>query len=154
VSRAEGYSLFFYGSLRAHEVRVAVLGKDFCSEQMQDACLEGYQPRCVVGAHYPMLVEQRGGLSIGLLVQNISDEAMRLLDDFEGVHYHRVLVDVRISGGLHRAEIYRPDATLTAGDVWHYERWRLKDMASFFADDFALSGVNVPRPLPVKSVDR
>ena len=39
MSRAAGHSLFFYGSLRAHEVRVAVLGEDFKSEQMQDASL-------------------------------------------------------------------------------------------------------------------
>ena len=151
MSRAAGHSLFFYGSLRAHEVRVAVLGEDFGSEQMQDASLEGYEPRCVVGAHYPMLAEYEDGLSIGLLVKNVSDEALRMLDEFEGVHYHRALVDVRITGGSHRAEIYRPDEALVAGGVWHYDAWRLNDMASFFADDFELSGVTAPRPLPIKT---
>ena len=140
----QGYSLFFYGSLRASEVRGALLGNDILPEQMQDANLNGYEPRCVVGAHYPMLVAHDAGLCVGLLVRGLSEQSVTVLDAFEGAHYRRAPVEVNISGGTAIAEVYLPDNTLTAGPVWHYDAWRLHGMGSFFADDFKCSGINAP----------
>ena len=138
------YSLFFYGSLRASEVRRAVLGSDIRPEQMQDGNLNGYEPRCVVGAHYPMLVAQKTGLCVGLLVRELSIQSVTVLDAFEGAHYRRAPVEVNISGGTTIAEVYLPDNTLTAGPIWHYDAWRLHGMASFFSDDFECSGIKTP----------
>ena len=144
MTNAHGFLLFFYGSLRASEVRVALLGRDFLPEQMQDAYLNGYEPRCVVGTHYPMLVAQDRGLCIGLLVRGLSEQCVKVLDAFEGAHYRRSSVEVNISGGTAIAEVYLPDNTLTEGPVWHYDAWRSHGMASFFADNFERPSINAP----------
>ena len=87
----------FYGTLRAAEIRSAVLGYDLPTGQLTDAVLENYQVRRVEGALYPfgprLLVK-----AVGLLATSLDRLAIQMLDQFEGNHYNRSALRLHCSG--------------------------------------------------------
>ena len=88
------FTLFFYGTLRAAEIRSAVLGHDLPTGHLTDAVLENYQVRRVKGALYPLLVPAAGEKAIGLLATSLDRQAIQMLDQFEGNHYNRAALQV------------------------------------------------------------
>lgn len=136
--------LFFYGTLRAAEVRRAVLGSDLPSGQLQQAVLSGYEIRRVDGALYPMLVACSGGLVNGLLATGLDASSVGKLDQFEGVHYQRVSLDVATAKGLQAADVYLPDQQMIAAELWDFDSWSKHDMTLFLKREFNLKGVRPP----------
>ena len=138
------FTLFFYGTLRAAEIRSAVLGNDLPTGHLTDAVLENYQVRRVKGALYPLLVPAAGEKAIGLLATNLDRLAIQMLDQFEGHHYNRSALQVYTAGGFVEAEVYLPDDTLSAAESWDFERWYKHDMTPFLKQDFRQEGVRPP----------
>ncbi len=138
------FTLFFYGTLRAAEIRSAVLGDDLPTGHLTDAVLENYQVRRVQGALYPLLVPAAGEKAIGLLATNLDRLAIQILDQFEGHHYNRSALQVSTGAGLVKAEVYLPDDTLLAAESWDFERWYKHDMTAFLQQDFRKEGVRPP----------
>ena len=100
------FTLFFYGTLRAAEIRSAVLGYDLPTGQLTDAVLENYQVRRVKGAFYPLLVPAAGEKAIGLLATSLDRLAIQMLDQFEGNHYNRSALQVHTAAGFVEADVY------------------------------------------------
>ncbi len=136
--------MFFYGTLRAAEIRAAVLGYDLPTGHLTDAVLENYQVRRVKGALYPLLVPAAGETAIGLLATNLDRQAIQMLDQFEGQHYNRSALQVYTAAGFVEAEMYLADNTLLAAESWDFERWYKHDMTAFLQQDFRQGGVRSP----------
>ncbi len=137
-------TMFFYGSLRAAEIRSAVLGDDLQAAHLTDAFLENYQVRRVRGALYPMLVAATGERAAGLVATGLNRQAVQILDQFEGQHYSRSALQVHTSAGLVKADVYLPDDTLLASEPWDFDSWYKHDMTTFLQQDFRLEGVRPP----------
>ena len=138
------FTLFFYGTLRAAEIRSAVLGYDLPTGQLTDAVLENYQVRRVEGALYPLLVPAAGEKAIGLLATSLDRLAIQMLDQFEGNHYNRSALQVHTAAGFVEADVYLPDDTLLAAESWDFDRWYKNDMTAFLQQDFRQEGVRPP----------
>ena len=137
-------TLFFYGTLRAAEVRSAVLGDDLPAAHLTDAVLENYQVKRVHGALYPMLVAAAGEKAAGLVATGLNRQAIQKLDQFEGPHYSRTALQVLTATGLVEADIYLPHDKLSAAEPWNFDSWYKHDMTTFLQQDFRLEGVRPP----------
>ena len=139
-------NLFFYGTLKAEQVRQAVLGTHHATLRIVPATLTGYEVRQVAGALYPMIVaSDHANIVSGLIIYDVDSESLALLDRFEGVHYQRAQVGVMTENSEEQAEIYIPDDTMIPAGLWDFDSWVNQDMARFFAEDFAPEGVARPR---------
>ena len=139
-------NLFFYGTLKAEQVRQAVLGTHHATLRIAPATLTGYEVRQVAGALYPMIVvSDHANIVSGLIIYDVDSESLALLDRFEGVHYQRAQVGVMTENSEEQAEIYIPDDTMIPAGLWDFDSWVNQDMARFFAEDFAPEGVARPR---------
>ena len=119
------YAMFFYGTLRAIEVREAVLGKDIDKHKSNKAIIYKHQVYKVMNANYPLITYTNNSQDKveGLLVHNISEEELKKLDVFEGKNYFRAKVQVEVHGQLFNVEIYMPDKTMELDQIWDYEDW-------------------------------
>ena len=100
------FTLFFYGTLRAAEIRSAVLGYDLATGHLTNAVLKNYQVRRVKGALYPLLVPAAGEKATGLLATSLDRLAIQMLDQFEGHHYNRSALQVCTAAGFVEADVY------------------------------------------------
>lgn len=138
------FTLFFYGTLRAAEVRSAVLGDDLPAAHLTDAILENYQARRVQGALYPMLVATPGERAAGLVATGLDRQALKMLDQFEGPNYSRSALRVCTSAGFVKADIYLPNHMLSAAEPWDFDSWAKHDMTAFLQQDCRYGGVRPP----------
>ena len=138
------FTLFFYGTLRAAEIRSAVLGYDLPASHLTDAVLENYEVRRVQGARYPLLIAAPGESAPGLVATGLDRHAIQMLDQFEGQHYSRFALQVNTGAGLVKADVYLPDDALLAADSWDFDSWYKHDMTAFLQQDFRHDGVRPP----------
>ena len=137
-------TLFFYGTLRAREIRSAVLGDDLPAIRLTNAVLENYQVRRVLGTLYPMLVAVAGKRVAGLVATGLDKQAIEMLDQFEGQNYRRSALQVQTAAGLVKADVYLPNAKLSAAEPWDFDSWYKHDMTTFLKQDFRHEGVRPP----------
>jgi gamma-glutamylcyclotransferase (GGCT)/AIG2-like uncharacterized protein YtfP len=137
------YSLFFYGTLRASEVRKAVLGEDIDYHETTNGFLTHYKVFQVKDANYPLIkfTNNEEDVVKGLLIYNISSDELNKLDKFEGINYFRQYVKINVAGKLYNSQIYIPDKNLLHSEPWDYEKWYNNDMQNFFNNEFDLNGV-------------
>jgi len=135
------YSLFFYGTLRAEEVRQAVIGeKKF---NISPAILQKYKVYKVKNANYPLIkfTNNESDKVQGILLMDLTMEEINKLDQFEGEHYFRQFVKINKDDKIYDVQIYMPDKTLIAEETWDFNYWYQNNMNDFFANEFDLSGV-------------
>jgi gamma-glutamylcyclotransferase (GGCT)/AIG2-like uncharacterized protein YtfP len=137
------YAMFFYGTLRAIEVREAVLGKDIGKHKSNKAIIYKHQVYKVMNANYPLITYTNNSQDKveGLLVHNISEEELKKLDAFEGKNYFRAKAQVEVHGQLFNVEIYMPDKTMELDQIWDFEDWYKNNMEDFFKKEFNINGV-------------
>ena len=137
------YSLFFYGTLKASEVRKAVLGENIEYHEATNGFLTHYKVFQVKDANYPLIkfTNNEEDVVKGLLIYNISSDELNKLDKFEGINYFRQYVKINVAGNLYDSQIYIPNKNLVHGEPWDYENWYNNDMQSFFNNEFDLNGV-------------
>ena len=137
------YAMFFYGTLRALEVREAVLGKDIDKHKSNKAIIYKHQVYKVMNVNYPLITYTNNSQDKveGLLVHNISEEELKKLDVFEGKNYFRAKVQVEVHGQLFNVEIYMPDKTMGLDQIWDFEDWYKNNMEDFFKKEFNINGV-------------
>ena len=138
-------ALFFYGTLKAAEVREAVLGYSVPARQLQLARLPGFQVRRVAGAFYPMLIEAAPDAIVeGVIMTVTNRQDLDRLDRFEGADYQRVEVSAICADGPRPVQTYQPAPHLKAAELWDFQRWYETDLDNFLAQDFNLDGVRRP----------
>tara|TARA_B110000196_G_scaffold285007_1_gene267854 strand:+ start:1727 stop:2554 length:828 start_codon:yes stop_codon:yes gene_type:complete len=137
------YAMFFYGTLRAIEVREAVLGKDIDKHKSDKAIIYKHQVYKVMNANYPLITYTNNSQDKveGLLVHNISEEELKKLDAFEGKNYFRAKAQVEVHGQLFNVEIYMPDKTMELDQIWDFEDWYKNNIEDFFKKEFNINGV-------------
>jgi|GEM_PF-480224 len=137
------YSLFFYGTLKASEVRKAVLGENIEYHEATNGFLTHYKVFQVKDANYPLIKFTNNEKDVvkGLLIYNISSDELNKLDKFEGINYFRQYVKINVAGKLYNSQIYIPDKNLLHSEPWDYEKWYNNDMQNFFNNEFDLNGV-------------
>ena len=143
VNSRKKYAMFFYGTLRAIEVREAVLGKDIDKHKSNKAILYKHQVYKVMNANYPLIAYTNNSQDKveGLLVHNISEEELKKLDTFEGKNYFRAKAQVEVHGQLFNVEIYMPDKIMELDQIWDFEDWYKNNMEDFFKKEFNINGV-------------
>ena len=137
------YAMFFYGTLRAIEVREAVLGKDIDKHKTNKAIIYKHQVYKVMNVNYPLITYTNNSQDKveGLLVHNISEEELKKLDAFEGKNYFRAKAQVEVHGQLFNVEIYMPDKTMGLDQIWDFDDWYKNNMEDFFKKKFNINGV-------------
>ena len=137
------YSLFFYGTLRASEVRKAVLGENIECHETTNGFLTHFKVFQVKDANYPLIkfTNNEEDVVQGLLIYNISLDELNKLDKFEGINYFRQYVKINVAGNLYDSQIYIPNKNLVHSEPWDYEKWYNNDMQNFFNNEFDLNGV-------------
>ena len=143
VNSIKKYAMFFYGTLRAIEVREAVLGKDIDKHKSDKAIIYKHQVYKVMNANYPLITYTNNSQDKveGLLVHNISEEELKKLDVFEGKNYFRAKVQVEVHGQLFNVEIYMPDKTIESDQIWDFEDWYKNNIEDFFKKEFNINEV-------------
>ena len=105
--------VFTYGSLMCADIMTAVCGVKSSS---QSAVLRDYCRYSVAGAETP-----------GIVYRNVSDAALRRLDDFEGEYYQRKNIELGLEGGevLHaQTYVFRPEFQYLLADwPWSFEHF-------------------------------
>ena len=137
------YAMFFYGTLRAIEVREAVLGKDIDKHKSNKAIIYKHQVYKVMNANYPLISYTNNSQDKveGLLVHNISEAELKKLDAFEGKNYFRAKAQVEVHGQLFNVEIYMPDKTMESDQIWDFDDWYKNNIEDFFKKEFNINGV-------------
>ncbi len=137
------YAMFFYGTLRAIEVREAVLGKDIDKHKSNKAIIYKHQVYKVMNANYPLITYTNNSQDKveGLLVHNISEAELKKLDAFEGKNYFRAKAQVEVHGQLFNVEIYMPDKTMESDQIWDFDDWYKNNIEDFFKKEFNINGV-------------
>ena len=137
------YAMFFYGTLRAIEVREAVLGKDIDKHKSNKAIIYKHQVYKVMNANYPLITYTNNSQDKveGLLVHNISEAELKKLDAFEGKNYFRAKTQVEVHGQLFNVEIYMPDKTMESDQIWDFDDWYKNNIEDFFKNEFNINGV-------------
>ena len=143
VKSIKKYAMFFYGTLRALEVREAVLGKDIDKHKSNKAIIYKHQVYKVMNVNYPLITYTNNSQDKveGLLVHNISEEELKKLDAFEGKNYFRAKAQVEVHGQLFNVEIYMPDKTMGLDQIWDFDDWYKNNMEDFFKKEFNINGV-------------
>ena len=128
--------LFFYGTLRDHEVREAVIGERAKQLNLVDGYLIGYRLYRVKNTNYPLIVRDKlsSNKINGLVAMGLDKQLIRKLDMFEGKNYSRAEVSVfrNIDNEKIMAEIYVPKKTLQYTEGWTYENWHKYQRKFFF----------------------
>ena len=138
-------ALFFYGTLKAPEVREAVLGYQVPESQLELAQLFGFEVWRVAGAFYPMLVDAAPDAVVeGIIMKVTSRRDLDRLDRFEGADYQRIEASAICAGRPCPVQIYRPAQHLKAAELWDFQRWYKTDLNNFLTQDFHLDGVRRP----------
>ena len=137
------YAMFFYGTLRAIEVREAVLGKDIDKHKSNKAIIYKHQVYKVMNANYPLITYTNNSQDKveGLLVHNISEAELKKLDAFEGKNYFRAKAQVEVHGQLFNVEIYMPDKTMESDQIWDFDDWYKNNIEDFFKKEFNINWV-------------
>jgi gamma-glutamylcyclotransferase (GGCT)/AIG2-like uncharacterized protein YtfP len=143
VKSIKKYAMFFYGTLRAIEVREAVLGKDIDKHKTNKAIIYKHQVYKVMNVNYPLITYTNNSQDKveGLLVHNISEEELKKLDAFEGKNYFRAKAQVEVHGQLFNVEIYMPDKTMELDQIWDFEDWYKNNIEDFFKKEFNINRV-------------
>ena len=128
--------LFFYGTLRDHEVREAVIGDRAKQLNLVDGYLIGHKLFRVRNTNYPLIVKDNSSSNKinGLVAMGLDKQVIRKLDMFEGKNYSRAEVSVfrNIDNEKIMAEIYVPKKTLQYTEGWTYENWHKYQRKFFF----------------------
>ncbi len=90
------YNLFVYGTLMWEETQRALLGR---SPETMDALLYDYKRLKVRGESYPGIRKSPGSSVRGKLLLRLTEEELRVLDQYEGEEYERTEVKVKTPDG-------------------------------------------------------
>jgi nudix-type nucleoside diphosphatase (YffH/AdpP family) len=116
-------SVFIYGSLQDDVLRGRLLGRNV---PVTLAHLPGYEVREHKGAPLPAIVPAAGGITHGLLLNDLSTAEMARLDAYElPFDYKPVAVDVHVGDTIVTTQVYLPGPSVDVSDrLWSLARWQ------------------------------
>ena len=127
--------LFTYGSLMFPQVWQSIVS-DPCDRA--PALLDGYCRRCIADEEYPGILPAEGASVEGVVYFDLSPEAFRRLDTFEGEQYLRTTAPLLLADGTTLdAEVYvirDAYASLLTEHAWSPERFEKIGLKRFVAE--------------------
>jgi gamma-glutamylcyclotransferase (GGCT)/AIG2-like uncharacterized protein YtfP len=126
------YDLFVYGSLQEPEVVYVLLNRvpDHVS-----AVLSGFHRFRLKGRVYPTILPDGTGKVNGKVLKGITDDELKMLDEFEDVEYDRKTVEVMLTDTSEKLQVEtyvwknKDDPDLYG--EWDFEEWRQHDKEDF-----------------------
>ena len=117
------HTLFFYGTLRDADVLGMVLGDEIAT--LTPAVLNDHVAMAVAGETFPIIAAKPGGQALGLLAENLSDEAVARLNYFElGFGYELRWLPVVAGDRECNAQVYFcPPGLFDTDGEWDFARW-------------------------------
>ena len=94
--------VFTYGSLMFAPVWGKLVTGDYLATK---GILPNYARRCVKNEEYPVIFKANEKVK-GVVYYDVSDEDIKVLDDFEGEFYQRITVDIVTHTQTIQAEVY------------------------------------------------
>lgn len=118
--------IFTYGTLMDADIMSRVSGQTL---ECRAATLSGYVRKRMAGEAYPAILSDAESTVSGQLYRGVNTEAIQRLDAFEGDHYDRRVVTLKLENGeQHEAQVYALKDEfyhLASQDDWTLE-WFLK----------------------------
>lgn len=96
-------SVFTYGTLQVPEVIEIVTGKQLTAVP---ATLAGYQRYKFKDKTYPGIIKNEACTIEGMLYENIDEQSLTALDEFEDIMYERRLLEVQVNHETKQAYVY------------------------------------------------
>lgn len=115
-------SLFVYGTLMSPSVLSRVIGR---VPNMVPAVLHEFHRYKIQNRAYPGIIETKGSIVEGKLIESLEDEEISKLDEYEGVEYERVPVEVQLASDKTKRQgtsTYRWKSSLLLYGSWSYEK--------------------------------
>ena len=120
--------VFFFGSLRDHDLLQVVLGRRLEQEAIVPASLPDRAACALQDEAYPYLADLPGHNAEGIVVDGLSEHDMRRLEYYEEAEYGLSPVTVRCAGGLRQVMYFRStEKILPTADLWDFHRWRREE---------------------------
>lgn len=111
-----------------------------CLPEKQNAVLSGYSRRCIQGEHYPGIMADDKTLVSGVLYCQVSEDAWRRLDQFEGEMYLRkvvtVILDDKSTVSAETYEIKSEYRSILSETIWDFEIF-VRDNKSKFQQKYS-----------------
>ena len=118
-------SMFFYGTLCDLRLCEIVLGRSREEMQFSNAVLHDHETYWARGQNFPVIVQEKGSIAQGLLLEGLDQTDIDKLDYYEsGFDYAPVPVTVETDTGTHDVSVYYcDDPNVASGDKWSLSDW-------------------------------
>ena len=116
----EMHNVFVYGTLMSKELIKKLTGKSF---KTRPAILADYKRYSIKDADYPAISQKKGFTTKGLLLENVDEQSISLLSEYEGDEYKKQEVFVLSDQKKVKALVYIWDANpdLLEDKEWDFE---------------------------------
>ena len=131
--RQENHTFFFYGTLMDRVILNRVTGVYFQPFRLRPGTLKDFKRMTVKKCTYPAILESEGDEVEGVVVHDITADAVERLDEFEDNNYERkdVIVEL-LSGSSVKAVAYIAGSEMLLDDVaWNFDAWRRFHRSNF-----------------------
>uniref|UniRef100_A0A1J3C8L5 Putative gamma-glutamylcyclotransferase n=1 Tax=Noccaea caerulescens TaxID=107243 RepID=A0A1J3C8L5_NOCCA len=132
LSGKAGHDVFVYGSLQEPQVVYVLLNRipDHVS-----AVLSGFHRFRLKGRIYPTILPDGTRQVTGKVLKGITDDELKLLDDFEDVEYDRKSVQVVLADTSEKLQVgtyvWRNKNDPDLYGEWDFEEWKRHDSEDF-----------------------
>ncbi|KFK29712.1 hypothetical protein AALP_AA7G169200 [Arabis alpina] len=132
LSGKGGHDLFVYGSLQEPQVVYVLLNRvpDHIS-----AVLSGFHRFRLTGRVYPTILPDSTREVTGKVLKGITDDELKLLDEFEDVEYDRHTVEVVLKDTSEKLQVetyvWKNKDDLDLYGEWDFEEWKRHDKEDF-----------------------
>ena len=118
--------LFSFGTLMDTELLQLVCGHDISTMLTEPAVVSDHVSLWVQDDHYPVLVPRAGVNTHGLILRNLTPQALDRIVFFEGGEFTVQTIDVTNATGLvERVSFFADNKHKDISDaVWHLEHWQ------------------------------
>ena len=119
-------NLFSFGTLMDAELLQLVCGHDTSSIVREPAVVSDHVPLWVQDDHYPVLIARPGVNTSGLILRNLSPQALDRIVFFEGGEFTVQQIDVTSASGIvERVPYFADNVHQGVRDVvWRLEHWQ------------------------------
>lgn len=127
-------SLFFFGTLRDHDLLEVVLDRQVAPGEVTAARADGFAARSLAGESYPYLARVQGEAATGVVFRPASVTDMSRLEYFEDIEYGLSRISVQTAGGPVEAIHFEAEPRMqhrTQDAAWDFTAWQRdeKDVA-------------------------
>lgn len=126
-----GRPMFAYGTLMFPDIIGSLLGR---VPPSVPAVAPGFEVRRLHGVSYPGMIAVDGGIAAGLLLDDLTEDEITVLDEYEDDFYARVPIVVLVDGRPTEAVTYLVDCSVVMALPWTPEWFSSMHLAAFVGE--------------------